>query len=148
VRTSKIVNALLLASETFASFRLTTRISALVEVGPGMYQLTCPVFGVPENNGAYVTPPSVERSIFTSPEIFFDVHEIVCVVPTCQCSPPFGEVSVRALSLTTGLSLQWKEKSKLISKNANKSAEYFVVVITEFQLLSIFELHNCRDIHG
>ena len=86
----------LLVSATEVIVKLDMRIRAKELAVPLTVHGSVPSFAVlAEITVGNVTPPSVERSIFTLPVKFEDVQRIVCEEPRAQDSPPFGDVTVR-----------------------------------------------------
>ena len=87
-----IVNTALLTSVRLPAVSLK-RIRQFVDVAEGIVHDCEPSSGVLATTFVQELPPLVEYSILTVPLVPYDVHVILCAVPTCQLSPPFGEVT-------------------------------------------------------
>ena len=87
-----IVNTALLTSVRLPAVSLT-RIRQFVESALGIVHEYVPLSGALAITSVQIVPLSVEYSILTVPLVPYDVHVILWAVPTCQLSPPFGEVT-------------------------------------------------------
>ena len=87
-----IVNTALLTSVRLPAVSLT-RIRQFVEIVLGIVHEYVPLSGALAIMSVQIVPLSVEYSILTVPLVPYDVQVILWAVPTCQLSPPFGEVT-------------------------------------------------------
>lgn len=85
----------LLLSRIEASATLNIRTRHVELAGPDTVHGSMPSLAVlAKSVVGNVTPPSVERSIFTFPDTLLDVHWMFWEDPISQLSPPFGTLTV------------------------------------------------------